>query len=205
MEIKGMSKDLLAYKPKIIFQNWLGGEKELPYEKIKRIEYFFAPTLGTGFLKFTTRTNEKENFEFRKKCNDDVLKLIDILRKKYTEIEYIEYDTDPRIQPHVEKVTSTAAKAPSGGLACPKCKGHNIDLWSDEEGYKISHKTSVNLNPLHPLTVFNTKEVKKEKKSAAKIGLAVMTGGVSVPFTGTKTKKHNQYYCRDCGNRWIGK
>ena len=61
------------------------------------------------------------------------------------------------------------------------------------------------MNPFHPLTVFNTKEEKKEKKSAAKIGLGIATAGTSLIFTGTKKKAHNEYYCRDCGNRWIGK
>ncbi len=92
-----------------------------------------------------------------------------------------------------------------GGLKCPKCKGHNIDLWSNTANMKVKQKTSLNLNPLHPLTIVNTKEVKKEKKSAAKIGLAMMTGGTSLLVTGTHNKKHNEYYCKDCGHRWIGK
>lgn len=90
-------------------------------------------------------------------------------------------------------------------LKCPKCKGHNIDLWSDSINMKEYTRTGLNLNPLHPLTPFKTKTVKKEKTSAAKIGLAMMTGGASLLVTGTKKKAHNEYYCRDCGNRWIGK
>ena len=90
-------------------------------------------------------------------------------------------------------------------LSCPKCKGHNIDLWSNEANMKVKQKTSLNINPLHPLTIFNTKEVKKEKRSAAKVGLAIMTGGTSALITGTRSKKHNEYYCRDCGHRWIGR
>lgn len=90
-------------------------------------------------------------------------------------------------------------------LSCPKCNGHNIDLWDDSKNMKVKQKTSLNLNPLHPFTLVNTKEVKKEKTSAAKVGLGIMTGGASLLFTGTKNKKHNEYYCRDCGNRWVGK
>lgn len=96
-------------------------------------------------------------------------------------------------------------KASKSGLKCPKCKSHNIDLWSDSVNMKEFERTSLNLNPLHPLTPFKTKTVKKEKKSAAKIGLGVMTGGASLLVTGTTKKKHNEYYCRDCGNRWVGK
>lgn len=62
-------------------------------------------------------------------------------------------------------------------LCCPICHGHNIDLWSDSANTKEFQRTGLNLNPLHPLTPFKTKTVKKEKKSAAKIGLGVMTGG----------------------------
>lgn len=96
-------------------------------------------------------------------------------------------------------------KANSNGLKCPKCKSHNIDLWSNQANMKEFQRTGLNLNPLHPLTPFKTKTVKKEKVSAAKVGLGLMTGGASLLVTGTKKKAHNEYYCRDCGHRWIGK
>ena len=70
---------------------------------------------------------------------------------------------------------------------------------------KEKTKTTINLNPLQPFTLFNHKTVKKEKTSAAKVGLGIMTGGTSLLFTGTKKKKHNEYHCMDCGHRWIGK
>lgn len=92
-----------------------------------------------------------------------------------------------------------------GGLACPHCGSHNIDLWSNQANMKEFQRTGLNLNPLHPLTPFKTKTVKKEKKSAAKIGLGLMTGGTSLLLTGTNKKAHNEYYCRDCGNKWVGK
>lgn len=92
-----------------------------------------------------------------------------------------------------------------GGLKCPKCGSHDIDLWSNSANTKEFQRTGLNLNPLHPLTPFKTKNVKKEKTSAAKIGLGVMTGGISLVVTGTKKKAHNEYYCRNCGNKWIGK
>lgn len=98
-----------------------------------------------------------------------------------------------------------AKKEYSHGLKCPKCKSHNIDLWSNEANMKEFQRTGLNLNPLHPLTLFKTKTIKKEKTSAAKVGLAMVTGGTSALLVGTKSKKHNEYYCRDCGKRWIGK
>jgi hypothetical protein len=90
-------------------------------------------------------------------------------------------------------------------LKCPKCKGAHIQLWDNSANMKEFQRTGLNLNPLHPLTPFKTKTVKKEKTSMAKIGLGLMTGGTSLLVTGTKNKKHNEYYCQDCGNRWVGK
>lgn len=101
--------------------------------------------------------------------------------------------------------SDTYKKKTNKGLFCPKCKGHNIDLWSDSANMKEFQRTGLNLNPLHPLTPFKTKTVKKEKTSAAKVGLGILTGGTSLLVTGTKKKAHNEYYCRDCGNRWVGK
>lgn len=105
------------------------------------------------------------------------------------------------------KTTFSSAPSPTkqGGLSCPNCGSHNIDLWSNEANMKEFQRTGLNLNPLHPLTPFKTKTVKKEKKSAAKIGLGLMTGGTSLLLTGTNKKAHNEYYCRDCGKKWIRK
>lgn len=90
-------------------------------------------------------------------------------------------------------------------LKCPKCKGTHIQLWNTDMNMKTKTKTTLNLNPLKPFTIFNHEKVKKEKKSMAKIGMGIMTGGTSLLVTGTKKKAHNEYYCTDCGNRWVGK
>ena len=92
-----------------------------------------------------------------------------------------------------------------GKLQCPGCKGSHIQLLSNNENMKQFQRTGLNLNPLHPLTLFKTKTIKKEKTSAAKIGLGFISGGTSLLVTGTKNKKHNEYFCSDCGNRWVGK
>lgn len=90
-------------------------------------------------------------------------------------------------------------------LKCPKCKRTHIQLLSNDIDMKTTTKTSLNLNPLKPFTVFNHKTEKKEKTSATKVGLALMTGGTSLLMTGTKKKAHNEYFCTDCANRWVGK
>lgn len=198
--IKGIDKEIYPTKNAICILNLIGSQKNINYENIKKIEYLFAQKWGYGYIIFVTRTNEKEKIEFKQKFNEEILKLIDFLRKKYPNIEFIEKEEESKADTNIVSKTKQYS-----GLKCPICKSHNIDLWSNEENYNIKQKTSINLNPLHPLTVFNTKEVKKEKTSAAKIGLGVMTGGASILVTGIKKKAHNEYYCRDCGNRWIAK
>jgi transposase-like protein len=71
---------------------------------------------------------------------------------------------------------------PKNKLECPHCKGHNIELLSNDKNYKTKYKTTINLNPFKPFTLTNSKEIKKET-----------------------AKEHNEYLCKDCGNRWIGK
>ena len=67
-------------------------------------------------------------------------------------------------------------------LECSNCNGHNIEIISTEKNYKKKQKTTVNINPFKIFTIANTKEIKKET-----------------------AKEHNEYFCKDCGHRWIGK
>ena len=90
-------------------------------------------------------------------------------------------------------------------LKCPRCRGTHIQLLDNDVNTVTKHRTSVNLNPLRPFTVFNTKEVKKGKLSPGKLALGAMTGGASLLVTGARTDKHNEYPCMDCGHRWVGK
>lgn len=89
----------------------------------------------------------------------------------------------------------------TGGLTCPKCGSHCIQVISNEANTKSS--TSLNLNPLKPFTVFNHK--KKAKVSKGKIGLGILTGGASLLVTGVKNNKHLEVFCTECGHRWITK
>lgn len=59
--------------------------------------------------------------------------------------------------------TPITNKTKPKGLSCPKCKGHNIDLWSNSANMNEFQRTGLNLNPLHPLTPYKTKTVKKDK------------------------------------------
>lgn len=203
MSIKGTSKELLVGKEEVNLLSLLGTATTLKYSSLKRIDYYFGHNLKCGCIIFVKRTNEEVKFEFPSKSNDLALKAIDFFHENITGPEICEIEP-PSTVPE-QTVSLSDCKKERGGLSCPKCKSHNIDLWSDEANMKIKHQTSLNLNPLHPLTVFDTKEVKKEKTSAGKISLGLLTGGASLLVTGTKKKAHNEYYCRDCGHRWIGK
>ncbi len=44
-------------------------------------------------------------------------------------------------------------------LKCPKCKGFNLEVLSNDVNYK--EQTTLNLNPLKPFTVFDHKKRKK--------------------------------------------
>lgn len=198
MSIKGTTKELFIGKEEINIFNFFGSKTTLKYSNMKKIEYCFATKIKCGYMNFVSRTNEKTTFEFAYKANEPILRAVDYISENCPNLPMVETEQQ-------EQIFAQTPKENKSGLKCPKCKSHNVDLWSNEANYHIKQKTSVNLNPLHPLTVFNTKEEKKEKKSAAKIGLGIATAGTSLIFTGTKKKAHNEYYCRDCGNRWIGK
>lgn len=198
MSIKGTTKELFIGKEEINIFNFFGSKTTLQYSNMKKIEYCFATKIKCGYMNFISRTNEKTSFEFAYKANEPILRAVDYISDNCPDLPMVETEQQ-------EQAFAPTPKENKSGLKCPKCKSHNVDLWSNEANYHIKQKTSVNLNPLHPLTVFNTKEEKKEKKSAAKIGLGIATAGTSLIFTGTKKKAHNEYYCRDCGNRWIGK
>lgn len=107
--------------------------------------------------------------------------------------------------------TSQSVQAPKekkyfGGLRCPRCKSANILLITDDANVKkIKRSTSINLNPLHPLTMMNHHEKVIKKHSGAKIAAGLMTGGASLLVTGTHSNAAHQYHCQDCGKVWTAK
>lgn len=89
-----------------------------------------------------------------------------------------------------------------GKMKCPKCKGTHICLIDDAPA---GYKTSLNLNPLHPLTITKTKKKQKKVVSKGKVAGALMTGGLSLLATGARKKVNEEWFCMDCGNRWYEK
>lgn len=92
-------------------------------------------------------------------------------------------------------------------LKCKKCKGTNIQVIGTDLNVKSEkRKTSLNLNPLEPFTLFNHKTKAKKKKSRLKKSLSRSTLGASRLVTGgVEDNRKNEYLCSDCGYRWLGK
>lgn len=87
-------------------------------------------------------------------------------------------------------------------IKCRKCKSANVQLiGTDANIKKTKSSTSININPLKPLTVFKHKEKKKKKRSKGKIAAAFLTGGASLLVTGgTKDNKGREFSCLECGS-----
>lgn len=83
-------------------------------------------------------------------------------------------------------------------IQCPRCGGHSVQI---VDGTPAGTQTSLNLNPLKPFTISNTKK-KKKRISGAKVAAAILTGGVSAVFTGFRTKVGTQVMCMSCGAVW---
>lgn len=80
------------------------------------------------------------------------------------------------------------------GFCRPKCGSTNIVLIDNAVG---GTKTTLNINPLHPLTVFKTKKKPKKVRSTGKTIAAIATGGASLLVTGgTKKKVTEEWYCQ---------
>lgn len=74
-------------------------------------------------------------------------------------------------------------------LKCPKCKGTHIQLWNDDVNMKTHTKTTLNLNPLKPFTIFNHKKVKKRKDIRRK-NRTCANDRRNIPF-GNRNKKES--------------
>lgn len=101
--------------------------------------------------------------------------------------------------PPVVTVVQAPAPAPSRRqLRCPRCGGTQIQAI---DAAPAGTKTSLNLNPLHPFTIANTKK-KTKRVSGAKVGAAILTGGMSLFVTGIHSKVGVQVFCAQCGHTW---
>lgn len=98
-------------------------------------------------------------------------------------------------------------RKPFGALVCPHCKSANVQVLSNTNNVKkVKKTTSLNIDPLHPLTPFKHNEKVVKKHSKLKVAAAVSTFGASTLVTGgTRSNKSHQYQCRDCGKVWTRK
>lgn len=99
----------------------------------------------------------------------------------------------------------------SSKITCPRCKSANVQLLDDQANVKsVKSKSRItpNLNPLHPLTIANSKTKTKvtKKHSKAKTAAAIMTMGTSTIVTGgTRSNKSREYHCQDCSKTFYKK
>lgn len=89
--IKGTSKELYAKKDKISTLSIAGKRTDIDYKDIKRIEYLFAQEKQNGYIVFSTVKNQSEKVEFKRNENNKVLKLINALKDKFTDIDFEEH------------------------------------------------------------------------------------------------------------------
>lgn len=201
----------------------------IPLLNIDEIVYKGGTTFSYGFVTFCTGSGVGEGItkwtEADKNGNSIVFKADqnEVLKEILDQIEeYVDYRITISDATYLGKTPLSSSQAYSyggsysdaaqkrstvtfGGITCPRCHGANIQLLDNTKNLNEFGRVGMNLNPAHPLTFFKVKKVKKEKLSAAKLGLGLATGGTSLVLTGVKKKKHNEYHCRDCGKRWIGK
>lgn len=76
------------------------------------------------------------------------------------------------------------------GTRCPKCRSTDIQVLANDLNTVQVRKG-----------LFGQKTVTKRKTSALRVGAALMTGGVSLAFTGIN-KNNLEVFCRGCGHRW---
>lgn len=201
----------------------------IPLLNINEIVYKGGTTFSYGFVTFCTGSGIGERVtkwtEADKNGNSIVFKADqnEILKEMLDLIEeYVDYRITISDATYLGKTPSSGSQSYSynigyseatrkrsttafGGLTCPRCHGANIQILDNTKNLNEFGRVGMNLNPAHPLTFFKVKKVKKEKLSAVKLGMGLATGGTSLVLTGVRKKKHNEYHCRDCGKRWIGK
>lgn len=90
--IKGTNKELYAKKSGISTLSTMGKRTDISYENIKRIEYLFAQDKQPGYIVFISLTNQAEKVEFKQETNDEILSLVNTLKKKFPDIDYEEHE-----------------------------------------------------------------------------------------------------------------
>ncbi len=129
-------------------------------------------------------------------------------------------------QPTVSKQPNINQKKKYGANHCPKCGSTNIYLYDDAPGgYDYIEPGCMNPNHykdakyftsvqhfkddiMDPMYNYQRIEIKRKKKvtSKSKVTAALLTGGMSIPFTrGIKKKVSSEWACRDCHYHWYKK
>ncbi len=88
--IKGSWQELYAGKEKAAITKTIGKTIHIFYSDIKNIEYQFSDNSRYGFLKFNKYDGNSERFVFKQSSNSDVARIIDVIKKKYTDIGFKE-------------------------------------------------------------------------------------------------------------------
>ena len=94
MEINNSGNKLLLKKSAIILNDWMSNQKIIKYENLHKIEYCFRSGIEGGFIDFHTSHSSYERFYFTKKSNEKVKEAIDLLTKKFPDIDIEEHDIE---------------------------------------------------------------------------------------------------------------
>lgn len=221
--LKGILKTLTFTHQEIVLKPTLGKETVISISDLIDVKYSEGTFTQNGYMAFCTVDGKgvdvvspqtasinSHGIMFQKPQNSVANDIYTNLKSKISSnVNAVNQDSNPVINNvtinNSVSDTNYEKKKSFGAFCCPKCRGTNIQLWGTSANMTEFQRTGLNLNPLHPLTPFKTKTIRKEKKSGAKLALGLVTGGASLLVTGTKNKKHNEYFCQDCGKRWIGK
>lgn len=94
MSIKGTSQELYVGKKESNIITFFGNKKKIDYEDLKRIEFLYAGTIDSGYIKFVHNSNKITRFEFGKKVNDKIEKTIELIEDNNPELIISERNID---------------------------------------------------------------------------------------------------------------
>ena len=194
--IKGTRKELYVRKESVDILTFTGSVKTVMYSEMKRIDYCFSSGIRSGYIEFITANNQKQTFEFGKKVNEDIKKVINTIHKVYPDIPFREYEQDEN-----KKDRSVSLMAIFGykeiGLEKPEITIHqktNNDIyfngntitfyrlldyeWDGAEFSTITHSSG---------SVKGTSSTNSIEKSSG-LGAGILLGGLALGAMGGKSK-----------------
>lgn len=192
--IKGTTKELYVRKESIDILT-LTGNVSMSYQNIKRIDYCLAETFRFGYVNFITTDNKKQAFEFGKKSNEDVQRVIKAIKKAYPEIPFKEYQQGENAKDRSILITATFGYKEIG------CKLPNIIIKQKPNGdVYFNNNTSVFYDlvgyewrgPDFDIVInsessedFTQNKHSKKNGKALKIGAGAVLGSLVAPGVGT--------------------